>query len=150
MEFTFANGRKVNVVRVSPLTWREFERGIERPRPPAQETELGVEENYAHPDYVQALAEYQAKLNEARFDGLIMLGIDTDVDAEAVTRLRQRAARLHITIDEDDLLAYVKHVCITSADDIERLQEALLNTSVPTEEAIAGAAEAYKSPVEGQ
>lgn len=150
MQFTFDNGRTVEIVRVSPLTWRDFERGIAKPKPPMQTTELGEEPNYAHPDYLIGLAEYQEQLTERRTDALIMLGVDAEIDQDALTKFRGKALRVGMTVDEDDVLAYVKHICITTTDDITHLTNAILGASVPTEEKIGERADEFKSPVETQ
>ena len=148
--FTFANGRSVGITRVSPLTLQSVERSIPRPQPPLQQTDLGPEPNYVHPDYVRAMGEWSAKINEVSLDTMILFGVDSEIDAEAVDAARRKAKRAGITLPEDDMLCYVKHICIGSLAELSTLRNKILDTSLPTEEKIAEAGDGFKSNVEGQ
>ncbi|HRA66568.1 MAG TPA: hypothetical protein PL187_11145 [Caldilinea sp.] len=149
-EFTFPNGRKVIITRVSPLTLQSVERSLPRPTPPVQQTDLGPEPNFAHPDYVQAVGEWSRKINERSLDTMILFGVDAEIDSVALQKARDKAKLLGLELPENDLLCYVKHVCIGSLDDLTRLRTKILDTSLPTEEKIGEAAEGFKSPVAGQ
>lgn len=148
--FTFANGRVVGITRVSPLTLQSVERSVPRPQPPMQQTDLGPEPNYAHPDYVRAMGEWSAKINEVSLDTMILFGVDAEIDPEAVDAARRKAKRVGITLPEDDLLCYIKHICISSLGELGALRSRILDTSLPTEEKIADAGDGFKSDVEGQ
>lgn len=148
-KFKFANGREVELSRVSPLTWRDFERSVPKPKPPTQKTELGVEANYSHPDYIDALNDYQIALSDKRFDSFILFGVDCEIDEEAVAAFRARAKRANLSLPADDLLVYVKYICITCSEDILRMQKELIAVSIPTEEKISEAADEFKSNLEG-
>jgi hypothetical protein len=147
--FTFENGRTVTITRVSPLTLQSVERSCPRPIPPIQKTDLGAEPNYAHPDYIAALNEWQRKINEMSLDTVILFGVETNIDMPALEKARAKAKRAGITLPDDDLLCYVKHICIGSLDELARLRVKILDTSLPTEERIGEAAEGFKSDVEG-
>jgi hypothetical protein len=148
--FTFRNGRIVNIARVSPLTLQSVDRSVPRPQPPLQPTDLGPEPNYAHPDYVRAMGEWTNKINEVSLDTMILFGVDAEIDFAALEKARSKAARAGITLPEDDLLCYIKHVCIGSLEELSQLRNTILDTSLPTEEKISAAAEDFKSSVEGQ
>lgn len=148
--FTFANGRTVTVTRVSPLTLQSVERSVPRPHPPLQQTDLGPEPNYAHPEYVRAMGEWTNKINEVSLDTMLLFGVEAEIDAEALERARSKAKRAGITLPEDDLLCYVKHICIGSLEELGALRAKILDISLPTEEKIAEAGESFKSSVEGQ
>jgi hypothetical protein len=148
--FTFANGRTVSITRVSPLTLQSVERSVPRPQPPMQPTDLGPEPNYAHPDYVRAVGEWTAKINEVSLDTMLLFGVEADIDEEALEKARAKARRAGIALPDDDHLCYLKHVCIGSLEELTRLRAAILDTSLPTEEKIADAGDSFKSDVEGQ
>lgn len=147
--FTFANGRVVSITRVSPLTLQSVDRSVPRPQPPMQPTDLGPEPNYAHPDYVRAMGEWTAKINEVSLDTMILFGVDAEIDAGAVEAAQRKAARAGIALPEDNLLCYIKHICIGSLEELTALRNRILDTSLPTEEKIAEAGESFKSDVEG-
>lgn len=132
------------------MTWREFERGIKPPVAPIQTTELGEEPNYAHPGYLAEVMGYEEKVNQARMDALIVLGIDVEIDKPALARFRDRSERLGIVLDADDHLVYVKHLCVTTDNDMANLMSAIMGVSIPTEEKISVRAEEFKSAVEAQ
>ncbi len=148
-EFVFTNGRKVTITRVSPLTLQSVERSLPRPKPPVQQTDLGPEPNFSHPDYVQAVWGWNKQINERSLDTLILFGVEADIDAAALAKARDKAKLLGLELPDNDLLCYVKHVCIGSLDDLAKLRTQILDTSVPTEERIGEAAESFKSLVEG-
>lgn len=147
--FTFANGRTVGITRVSPLTLQSVERSIPRPQPPLQQTDLGPEPNYTHPDYVRAMGEWSAKINEVSLDTMILFGVDAEIDTQAVEAARVKAKRAGITLPDDDMLCYVKHICIGTLTELSTLRNKILDTSLPTEEKIADAGDGFKSDVEG-
>jgi hypothetical protein len=135
---------------VSPLTLQSVERSVPRPQPPMQPTDLGPEPNYAHPDYVRAVGEWTAKINEVSLDTMLLFGVEADIDEESLEKARAKAGRAGITLPDDDHLCYLKHVCIGSLEELTRLRAAILDTSLPTEEKIADAGDSFKSDVEGQ
>lgn len=120
--FTFANGATATLKPVSQFTQAHIEiqarKKLPPPQPPMNEVDYGDgkkvrEPNAADPDYVQALQRYQMELSFLMFDALIELGVEIEVDQEALERVKRPLAALGIPLDEaSDKVAYIKHCCM--------------------------------------
>ena len=149
-EFTFANGKKAMVDKVSIFVFREAELQIPKPTPPKQSTDLGEQENDAHPDYVEAFVQWQRRVADRRAEVLIQFGVEAEIDEAELERFKKRAKRSGLVLPEDDLVTWIKFICCTTGDDFARLQTAIVEASVPTESKISQAADGFKSEVEGK
>ena len=148
-EFTFANGKKAMVDKVSLFVFREAELQIPKPQPPKQATDLGEQENDAHPDYVEAFIQWQKKVSDRRTEVLIQFGVEAEIDQVELGRFKAKAARAGLVLPEDDLVTWIKFICCTTGEDFVNLQKAITEASVPTEDKISQAADGFKSEVEG-
>src|SRR3990167_2097736 len=127
---------------VSPPLLNDMRKAIRRtilkPEPPLVEVAYGEtkkwEANPAHPEYRAALADYNADFGQEFFQQLVRFGVQCEVDARAVSELRERAAALELP--EDDLVLYVTRILVTSQADMQALMNAVLRRSQPTEEAV--------------
>jgi len=143
--FTFSNGRTVRVQRVSQLLLRTMNTQFPSPEPPVVKTELGEEENYMDPDYLVALGVHRQLVGEKLLDLLILRGVLCEIDVEAVKQLRADMKSLSIELESNDKIVYIRNLCVTDADDVRKLQQAILIQGQPTEEGIQKAAEEFKS-----
>jgi len=148
-EFTFANGKKATVNKVGIFVFREAELQIPKPQPPKQQTDLGEQENDAHPDYLAQFMDWQKRVAERRTEVLIQFGVEAEIDQEELGRFKAKAQRAKVVLPEDDLVTWVKLICCTTTDDFVRLQNMIVEVSVPTESKISQAADGFKSEVEG-
>lgn len=155
--FTFSTGITVKTRKVSPFLLVDLTKTMAppKPKPPRQEIKLAdgssrLEENIAHPDYLDALEEYDTKVNELQTRILLRRGIEVDLSAEdiqAVNKLRQEivndfGAEL---VEKDNVIAYIKYICVGDGDDIQKLINHLTDKSQPTEEAVQVAVDSFQS-----
>ena len=152
---TLPDSRAVLEVKfVSPLLLNDLRKAIRRthpkPEPPLVEVAYGEtkkwEANPAHPEYRAALTDYNADFGQEFFQQLVRFGVRCEVDARAVSELRERAAALELP--EDDLVLYVTRILVTSQADMQALMNAVLRRSQPTEEAVTEkVTEDFRPPV---
>ena len=148
-EFVFTNGKKAMVDKVSIFVFREAELQIPKPVPPKQSTDLGEQENDAHPDYIEAFVQWQKKVADRRAEVLIQFGVEAEIDEAELARFKKKAARAGLALPEDDLVTWIRFICCTTGDDFARLQSMIIEASVPTESKISQAADGFKSEMEG-
>lgn len=148
--FTFRNGREVRIKPVSFNTITAIDRSFPRPEPPVQNTDLGPEANYSHPDYLLAMNQWTRLINEKRLETLFIYGVEADIDQAALADFRAKAEKVGLKVPADDLMCYVMHVCVGTRAEDEAFQNALVEASIPTEQKISEAADGFKSPAEGQ
>lgn len=157
--FTFSTGITVKTRKVSPFLLVDLTKALAppKPRPPRQEITLvdgtkRLEENLAHPDYLDELEEYDTKINELQTRILLRRGIEVDLTVEDVARvqaLRDEIERDFGTplTEKDNVIAYIKYVCVGDGDDIHNLIQHLTDKSQPTEEAVTEAVDSFRSDV---
>ncbi len=160
-EHTFTDtGRTVYVRKLSTF-WRDQVRkqvqrepGFEKPQPPIFEHDYGQGKisapNYGHPMYQQLMADWTRRVNEAVGERVtpfvINSGVECDVDEEAVTDARVRAASEGIDLsDYSDHYVYVAFCCIGSYEDWQELLRAVFERATPQGAAI----DAYKQTFQG-
>lgn len=126
---------------------------LKPPKPPMQEVDYGgtkrMEPNPAHPDYKEAMTEYQAKLNDLMFRVLVVIGVECEVDSESVKKVREQAGMFGAELPPEDKFVYIAHVLAKSEDDVKALRDLLLRRSQPTEAATAEAVDRFPAEVQG-
>ena len=154
--FTFeSTGREIKVRKVSWLftsaLYEDYSKKNPQPKPPKQKVNYGdgdvVEENRAHPEFVRQLQEWETARREwvereARYL-YVELGVECEVDSEAVARVREAMLRRGVELETDDKFVYVYYVCIGSTQDYNDFVEAITRRSRPTEGEIAKSAESF-------
>lgn len=150
--FTFPDsGVTIQARKVSPLLLSEIQKTIPVPKPPLQEVDYGgvkkQESNPNHPDYQAALTAYRQEFSNLIFRALILIGVDVEVDVEAVTKLRADMQQFNVTLPPEDKFVYVAHILCTSEQDVTALRDLLLRHSQPTEGATAEAVERFQPEV---
>lgn len=151
--FTFENGVTVELRRVSPLTIQEFGNSFPEPKPPKQTVDYGqgpvVEENRSHPGYLKEMAEHTFSVTRKMMDFTLWRGVKCDVDHAAVEEVRRDATMFGGSLEGDDKLIYIKHVLVSTSEELGRLRDAILSQGQPTEAAIAEKQAGLKSDVQG-
>ena len=142
---------------VSPLLLNDIRKALRRiilkPEQPLVEVAYGEtkkwEANPAHPEYRAALTDYNADFGQEFFQKLVRFGVQCEVDAQAVSKLRERAAAQgELELPEDDLVLYVTRILVTSQADMQAIMNAVLRRSQPTEEAVTEkVADDFRPPV---
>lgn len=149
--YTFANGVTVALERVGPLFALPIQRANPPPSAPLAPGAFGqMEPNPADPDYARILNEHQQRIAFILQDALLDLGVSDDivVDILAVNRVRKVYERSGIDLPESDKMVYIKHVCISSQDDLEGLFTAIRTYEV-SEEAIGAAGAMFSDHRDG-
>lgn len=156
--YTFKDtGEIVELRKVSPLLLIKLRERYPQPKPPLQLVDYGdddkkMEPNPAHPDYLEALAQYEQDMERRARDLLIRRGVVvqwTDEKRKALEDLRTfwRDSYEADMPAEDDTVAYVSYLAIGSDSDLTELIDHLVKRSQPTEEAIGAAQDRLKSQV---
>lgn len=145
--FTFqSTGKVVQIRKVSPFLQIEIQKAFPAPEPPVQEVDYGdgdvrMEKNFAHPDYVRALENYNLELS----DKIQRLIIKRGVAVEITEEIRKEVEELRgFWLDEygvelpekNEKMIYVLDICIGTQEDGEELIAAITRRSQPTEVAI--------------
>jgi len=153
--FTFKNGAVATVHAVGQMTIAHIAQGVQKkiqPVPvPTFTTDMGAgpvaQENPADPDYQRAVAERNGKINMLIMEAMIDLAVDIEIDHEALNHLKTGLERIGMPLDEiSDKVAYVKHICVTNADELNPLGNMIRGE---LEEATAAAAATFSSDVPG-
>lgn len=128
--YTFKNGVVATIHTIGQMTIAHIAAGVEKKTPaapiPTFTVDLGngpVEQpNIASPDYLQAVEARKARVNMLVMDKLIDLAIDVEIDRNVLQRLKESMERIGEPIDEiSDKVAYVKHCCVRSGDELATL-----------------------------
>lgn len=150
---TLSSGITVWARKVSPYTMAAASKSVVKPTPPLIDVDydgkIRSEPNEDDPAYVAALAEWQNAINLRAVDVMLRLGLQVDIDQEALAERRAELAALGLEIDADDHLAYVKHIAIQTEDDMTLLAAAITKKSQPTEEAVQQHLETFSDPTQG-
>lgn len=145
-QFTFKDsGETVGIRKVSPLLMIRLRERYPLPRPPVQEVDYGdghkkMEANPAHPDYIQALSDYEQMIEQKARRLLIKRGAViewTEERREALAEMRAYwLEAFENDLEPDDDVAFISYLCVGSDSDLEDFLEVLLKRSQPTEEAV--------------
>lgn len=151
------SGKTIKVKRLARFLVREAMRDLQRkypePRPPRQPVDYGAgpewEENYSHPDYLEAMKRHERKLKDLTgqlsLELVIARCVVVEVDAEAVKALREDMRAVNIDLSPDDKYVYVTCILCETERDLKALQEGVLLDSQPTPEGIAAAQKSFPS-----
>lgn len=152
-------GKVVGVKKVSPLLIADLrQKYLRKHMPPAPVNKvewadgtIHEEVNPADPDYKAKVEALEAEAEEYLRKVLIKRGVVVKLDEEALAEVEEVRQEL-IEQDEadakaDDKYLYVCYVCVGTNEDIQDLISAITQRSEATEEMIADAVAAYKSPV---
>lgn len=152
--FTFPDsGVEVKIRKVSPLLALEVQRSIKKPEPPLEKVilasgEESEEPNRSHPDYLDALQQYNIEVEEKTKKLLISRGVNivmTDEMKEEVKELREYMKKeMGIDLPVNDKEAYISYIAIESAKDFESLIQAVLGASQPTTEAVETSKDSFQ------
>lgn len=152
--FTFQDtGVTVQIRKVSPLLIMEVQRAMPVPKPPTQEVVYGdpkdpgakkVEEpNEAHPDYLEAIDNYNTELEAKVRKFMIQRGVVITLNDEQkadVKELREYwEEEFGVELKGNDKYLYVSYIAIGTDSDMEELMDVIMRRSQPTEAAMAEA-----------
>lgn len=154
-EFTFlGSGITVKLRTVAPMLLDKVRSSVPKPEAPLNEVDYGdgqkrMERNYGDPDYQAALKEAERAAGEKTIRVLFLLGVECDVDTEAVENLRRTMRAFGVELDDDDKWVYLSNICLIDQQDIYNLRDAILRRSQPTEVAIGESLETFRGDVSG-
>jgi hypothetical protein len=136
------SGATVRVKRISPMSLMAIEQAYPDPKPPLQEVDYGNgklrhERNPLDPAYQEELTAHQRKKSLIVLKAFIRLGVECEIDAQALSAFRADMQALEITLDPDDKYVYVAHILCQSNNDLMALRTFIEGQSVPTEKAVA-------------
>jgi hypothetical protein len=154
--FTLGNGITVVIKPIAPFLLNDARKKIAKPKPPVQKiptydgTGFIEESNPAHPDYQAALQNYHEELGLFMGEVMMRLGVEAEVDHDAVKQLREQWAKLNIgELDSDDAYCYIRYCLIETQEDFQNLIEAVTSRNNPTEKAVADAIETFQPEIQG-
>jgi hypothetical protein len=110
---------------------------------------VGQEANKSHPDYQEALEEWDSNVKEASTLFIVRNGVEAEVDQVAVTAMREMMRREGIELDPDDHFVYVMNCLISNQVELIALCDAIQGRSQPTEAGVANAIEQFRPDVQG-
>lgn len=119
--FVFANGAVATLRPVSQFTQAHIEIQMRKlhtaPEPPLNEVDYGdgkrLEPNPSDPAYEQALQQYRMQISSKVMEATIELGIEVEIDQQALDRVKGLMERMGVPLDEvSDKVAYIKHCCM--------------------------------------
>ena len=98
-----------------------------------------LEPNVTDPDYEQAMNEWRMMISYKAFDATMELGVDVEIDADALDRVKRVMAMVSTPLDEiSDKVAYIKHCCMYDIQgEMPKLAAALRALAGPQEEDVA-------------
>ena len=145
--YTFHNGVVATLHPVSQFTMAHVEiqarKAFPPPDPPLNEVNYGdgvrLEPNVTDPDYEQAMREWRMMISYKAFDATMELGVDVEIDADALDRVKRVMAMVGAPLDEiSDKVAYIKHCCMYDIQsEMPKLAAALRALAGPQEEDVA-------------
>lgn len=128
--YTFKNGAVATIHVIGQMTIAHIAAGVEKKMPavpiPTFTTDMGsgpVEQpNIASPDYLREVDRRRGRVNMRVMDKLIDLALDIEIDHNALKRLMSDMERIGEPLDEiSDKVAYVKHCCVSTGDELGTL-----------------------------
>jgi hypothetical protein len=151
--FEFSNGRAIKLKTVSPLTLSRVRKQFRPPKPPMNEVDYGdgnvvMEPNPADPEYLEAMEMYDMELNERMQRLTIKLSVVHTLSEDEKAELdafKEVMLSEGIDVEENDMEAYINHLCISSGLDLQRFLEAVTNTVGPSAEGVQAVKEQFPS-----
>lgn len=157
--FEFENGRKIAIRRVSPFLAFEVRKSMQKnkPKPPTQKVMIGdvetIEANLSHPDYLEALQDYETEVQNKSTEFMINRGVVitlSDEEKQEIKELREEMeSEYGVTLSGSDKLVFVLHILISGTEEIGRLINAISGLGQPTAEAIGQAKEMFPGDLQG-
>lgn len=153
-EHTFKDsGITIRFRKIGPATQQRLAQQVQKempePDPPLVDTELGQEPNPADPAYQAAMQDWQRQTGLALNDRLMAFAaLEAEIEIDAALQAQIARTRRHLeylgiwqdderlTQEENDRILYVLHIACASPDDLREFGQALMQRSVPTEEAV--------------
>lgn len=155
-------GVTILIKHVSPLLVMELRRQFPPPKPPMQTVDLGgetkEEPNYAHPDYLQSITDYNKEMENRIRRLLLKRGVVIPEDYTTwkteIEELRQfwkdeYKKELPRLDDNDNRVDWIGYIACGTEDDFEELYEHILRRSMPTPEAVEAAKDGFPGEVSG-
>ena len=157
MEVTLSNGIKLIVKAVSPFAVKKVQEPLagERPKVPKvylkdQDREIEVPEN---PDYIKAVELFEAKVAEATYDAMIILGTKPAEVPEGISKIADTdwsddLALVGIPVPADGrgrYLCWVKYYVCAADADLKAVLNAISRCCGVKEEDALKAAERFRS-----
>lgn len=156
--FTFEDsGRRVSIRKFSFNTFRLMRDKVEKdlgdyPEVPVQAVEYpnGVinEPNPQDPEYQKRLAEFRRKVNDELNDIIIDYSVVaelSDADKAEVMALREELRAKGIELAMTDKQVFLKHICLTTPEELNDLLNACMRRSLVTEDGRADAKARFQS-----
>lgn len=152
--YTFKDtGREVCIKKVSPLLVMELQKSFPPPKPPLQKVDYGDgqehwEANPSHPDYLQAMSDYNFAFQERLQRLMVKRGVSLTWTEEMRTEVAELRdfwkTEFEKELDPDDGMVYVLMICVGSDKDLEELLEAIARRAQPTEGAVNEALNSFQ------
>jgi hypothetical protein len=145
--YTFPNGVNAKLRPISQFTLAHVEiqarKKFPPPDPPMNEVDYGdgkkFEPNYSDPRYEAELKRHSAMIMTKVMDAIIELGMDAEIDREALDRVKSTMEMIGTPLDEiSDKVAYLKHCCMFDVETgMSSLMTAMRGLMGPREEDVA-------------
>lgn len=150
---TLSTGVTVYVRKVSPYTRNAVARSVPKPQPPMIDVDYdGTTRSEPNEDdlgYLRQLKKWQEEVNLRAGDVMLRLGVQVDIDHDALAAVREVLEASGVPVDADDHLAYIKHVAVGCDDDMTAMGHIIASTSQPTEEAVQDHLDTFPDRVPG-
>lgn len=137
-----STGVSVFIRPIPPMLLRAVSRSIPEPEAPVETIEAPDGSTYqaknrAHPDYIAALEARNRRISEGVADLVIERGVVIDLsDAQRAEVEELRAfmrEKFSTELETDSRIVYVKHIAISTPQDLRELIEEVSGRSVPTD-----------------
>lgn len=147
-------GRTILIRKVSPYLVFELSKAFPAPKPIQQEVDYGdgkkrMEENPAHPDYLEAMRNYNRNFQERLTTLMIKRGVEIELTDEIKAEVAELRAfwreEYKAELDPSDKMVYILNLCVGSDKDLEELIEKITRRSQPTEAVVAEALDGFRS-----
>jgi len=136
MLFTSSNGLTLEYRRVPTNLAAQLMKQYPEPQPPTQTIEGVVEENFADPDYMQAVRKHNELMEERLRALIIKRGVITKLNTEQLEEVRELrewwTQEYGKELPGSNLEVYVNYIVLQSPDDTKRLLEEVTAVSQPT------------------
>lgn len=159
-------GVEVAIRRLGPFTMDEIRKSLKRQRQPPPVPTVSVEvgemrvkmqePNPNDPEYRRTLAEYNEWLSTSAGEKMLELMVNycivCEIDDDIVEDKREMLKMIDPEIEESisDRDVYIRHYLMSSAEELEKVQNFILGKSMPTKEAVEEHIESFPSEVQGE
>lgn len=142
-EYTTPQGTVLELRSITQWAMLNFQTAWERkkPLPPLVKTELGDDYNPADERYKRELAMWNADYLIAQSHFVVRIGVVNPVPKVFATE----AKTLYPEMTDDDLKVEWVYSLVGDPEDMAKLTEAVMGTTMPTEEGIKEASNSFRS-----